>query len=77
MHTLVWILLVWGAQPAPESVGDVVAVYSSEKLCVAAGVDKTTGAHQAGDHYRCDSAPLDPAHGQAHDARDYRSIPKQ
>lgn len=86
MHAIAWILVIWGAQSVPDShsLGSLVAVYTSERKCIAAGIDKTTGnaAHRVakyavGVQYRCDSVPFDPPLGQAHDDRDYRSVPEQ
>jgi hypothetical protein len=85
MHTLAWILLVWGAQmdsPDAHSLGSAVAIYSSEEKCIAAGRDNTTGdaSHRVakyaiGVHYRCDSLPLDPPLSRPYDKSDYRSVP--
>jgi hypothetical protein len=79
MHTLAWILLIWGAQadsPDAHSLGSVIAVYSSEDKCIAAGKSQTSsGKHAIGVHYRCDSVPLDPSPSQPYDKSDYRSVP--
>lgn len=75
MHALAWILLVWGASEEPQfPLGDAVAIFTSEEKCVAAGMDRMSGKHATGVHYRCVSMPLDPALGQAYDARDYRTV---
>ena len=86
MHTLAWILFVWGVQDSPDahSLASVVAVYSSEDKCIAAGKDKTAedSAHRIakyviGAQYRCDSLPLDPPLSQPYDKGDYRGVPNQ
>lgn len=85
MHAIAWLLVIWGSyQPDAHSIGSTVAIYTTERKCIAAGVDKTTsdparriGKYAVGTHYRCDSLPLDPPLTQLRDERDYRSVPKQ
>ena len=85
MHALAWILVIWGGRAGGGgSLGDVVAIYSTEQKCVAAGIDKTTAdpgrriaAYQLGVRYRCESVPFNPSLKQKYDRSDYTIVSGQ
>ena len=79
-HTLVWILLVWGAAP-PEShdahsLGSTQGVYTSLAKCTDAGMAYVDphNKHSFGVNYRCASLRLDPPINAPYDPNDYHDV---